>query len=380
MLNTPFLEDHHRRLGEQVERFVREQVRGAALGETEDEQARSLVRALAREGLLAHTVPAQFESGASSLDVRALCVVREHLCYESSLADLMFAMQGLGSFPVALAGSNEIKWQLLPKVKSGDAIAAFAITEPEAGSDVSALQTTARRDGASYVLDGVKTFISNAGLADFYTVFAKTDAAKGSKGISAFVVEKHAPGFHFEDKIELIAPHPIGRIRFDGCRVPLTNLLGEEGAGFKIAMTTLDTFRPTVGAAAVGLAWRALDEAIGYSKRRVQFGRPLAEFQATQMKLAEMATELDAARLLVYRAAWKKDTEAGRVTLESAMAKLFATEAAQRIIDAAVQIHGGTGVVRGSVVEHLYREVRALRIYEGTSEIQKLVIAGQLLR
>lgn len=380
MLNTPLLEDRHRRLAEQVDRFVREHVRGAALGETEDEQARSLVRALAREGLLAQTVPAQFEAGASSLDVRALCVVREHLCYESSLADLMFAMQGLGSFPVSLAGSDEIKRQLLPQVKSGDAIAAFAITEPEAGSDVSALETTARRDGASYVLDGVKTFISNAGLADFYTVFAKTDAGKGSKGISAFVVEKHASGFHFEEKIELIAAHPIGRIRFDGCRVPLGNLLGEEGEGFKIAMTTLDSFRPTVGAAAVGLAWRALDEAISYSKRRVQFGRAISEFQATQIKLAEMATELDAARLLVYRASWKKDTEAGRVTLESAMAKLFATEAAQRIIDSAVQIHGGTGVMRGSVVEHLYREVRALRIYEGTSEIQKLVIAGQLLR
>ncbi|MEK6409434.1 MAG: acyl-CoA dehydrogenase family protein [Acidobacteriota bacterium] len=380
MLNTPFLEDHHRQLAQQVDRFVSEQVRGAALGGTEDEQARSLVRALAREGLLARTVPARFERGATTLDVRALCVVREHLCYESSLADLMFAMQGLGSFPVALAGSDELKRQLLPKVTSGDAIAAFAITEPEAGSDVSALQTTARRDGASYVLDGVKTFISNAGLADFYTVFAKTDSAKGSKGISAFVVEKHASGFHFEEKIELIAPHPIGRIRFDGCRVPLSNLLGEEGEGFKIAMTTLDSFRPTVGAAAAGLAWRALDEAIGYAKRRVQFGKPIAEFQATQMKLAEMATELDAARLLVYRAAWLKDTGVTRVTLESAMAKLYATEAAQRVIDSAVQIHGGTGVVRGAVVERLYREVRALRIYEGTSEIQKLVIAGQLLR
>jgi len=377
MLDSPFLEDHHRRLAEQVVRFARGHVH-AALEKTEDEQARSLVRWLANEGLLAHTVPK--ENGSSLLDVRALCVVREHLSYESSLADLMFAMQGLGSFPVALAGSEEIKQRILPAVKNGDAIAAFAITEPEAGSDVSAILTTARRSDSGYVLDGVKSFISNAGLADFYTVFAKTDSAAGSKGISAFVVEKQNPGFLFEEKIDLIAPHPIGRIRFDGCRVPAGNLLGAEGQGFKIAMTTLDTFRPTVGAAAVGLARRALDEAISYSKRRVQFGRPLAEFQATQLKIAEMATELDAAGLLVYRAAWKRDTEGGRVTLESAMAKLFATEAAQRIIDAAVQIHGGTGVVRGSVVEHLYREVRALRIYEGTSEIQKLVIAGQLLR
>ncbi|HSE36847.1 MAG TPA: acyl-CoA dehydrogenase family protein, partial [Blastocatellia bacterium] len=308
MLKTPFLEDRHNRLAEDVDRFVREQVRGADLGETEDEQARALVRALAREALLVHTVPGETEGAAHSLDVRALCVVREHLSYESSLADLMFAMQGLGSFPVALAGSEQVKQRILPRVKSGNAIAAFAITEPGAGSDVSALQTMARRDGASYVIDGMKTFISNAGLADFYTVFAKTDAAKGSKGISAFVVEKDTPGFVLEEKIELIAPHPIGRISFDGCRIPAGNLLGDEGEGFKIAMTTLDTFRPTVGAAAVGLAWRALDEAIRYSKGRVQFGRPLAEFQATQMKLAEMATELDAARLLVHRAAWKRDT------------------------------------------------------------------------
>jgi acyl-CoA dehydrogenase len=380
MLNTPLLEDRHRQLAGEVVRVNNEHIRDAAPATSEDEQARKLVAALASEGLLAYTVPERFDSGSNTLDVRALCVVREHLSYESSLADSMFAMQGLGSFPLTIAGSAETKCRFLPRVKSGEAIAAFAITEPEAGSDVSAIQTTARRDGAGFVLDGQKTFISNAGLADFYTVFAKTDVAKGSKGISAFVVEKNAPGFSFEEKIELIAPHPIGRIRFVGCRVPESNLLGSEGEGFKIAMTTLDTFRATVGAAAVGLAWRALDEAVDYAKRRVQFGRPIADFQATQIKLAEMATDLHAARLLVYRAAWKKDSDFGRVTLESAMAKLFATEAAGRIIDAAVQIHGGAGVVRGSVVEHLYREVRALRIYEGTSEIQKLVIASRLLK
>ncbi|HSB11215.1 MAG TPA: acyl-CoA dehydrogenase family protein [Blastocatellia bacterium] len=380
MLSTPFLEEHHRRLGDQVGRFARERVRDAGSTEDDEREARRWVAALASEGLLAWTVPASFDAGATALDVRALCVVRERLSYESSLADLMFAMQGLGSFPVTLAGSDELKRRLLPQIKSGTAIAAFAITEPEAGSDVSAIQTTARRESPGYALNGVKTFISNAGLADFYTVFAKTDPDKGAKGISAFVVEKNAPGFHVEEKIELIAPHPIGRMRFEDCRIPASNLLGEEGQGFKIAMSTLDTFRPTVGAAAIGLAWRALDEAIGYAKRRVQFGKPIAEFQATQIKLADMATELDAARLLVYRAAWRKDTGADRVTLESAMAKLYATEAAGRIIDAAVQIHGGAGVVRGSVVERLYREVRALRIYEGTSEIQKLIIAGQLLR
>jgi acyl-CoA dehydrogenase len=380
MLNTPFLEDHHHSLAEQAARFVREHVRDARSSDDEEGEARRLVAALGSEGLLAWTVPESFDTGASTLDVRALCVAREHLSYESSMADLMFAMQGLGSFPMTLAGTTDLKRKLLPRVKSGAAIAAFAITEPEAGSDVSAIQTTARRDGSEYIIDGVKTFISNAGLADFYTVFAKTDREKGSKGISAFVVEKNNPGFSFEEKIELIAPHPIGRIRFHGCRVPVSSLLGEEGQGFRIAMTTLDTFRPTVGAAAAGLAWRALDEAVGYAKRRVQFGKPVAEYQAIQIKLADMATELDAARLLVYRAAWKKDTGADRVTIEAAMAKLYATEAAGRIIDAAVQIHGGTGVVRGSIVERLYREVRALRIYEGTSEIQKLIIAGQLLR
>ncbi|MGA9769673.1 MAG: acyl-CoA dehydrogenase family protein [Blastocatellia bacterium] len=379
MINTPFIEGRHTELAQRVDSLNREQIRSRSLGETEDEQAQNLVRLLARSGLLDHTVPADFTG--SMLDVRALCVIREHLSYESSLSDLMFAMQGLGSFPITLAGTDRVRQRLIPLVKSGEAIAAFAITEPEAGSDVSAIQTTARRDGNQYVIDGAKSFISNAGIADFYTVFAKTDKEqRGSKGISAFVVERDRPGFSFVEKIELIAPHPIGKIRFDGCRVPAENLIGEEGAGFKIAMQTLDTFRPTVGAAALGLAWRAMDEAVSYAKRRVQFGRPIAEYQATQMKLAEMATELGAARLLVYRAAWKKDTTTDRITMESAMAKLYATESAQRIIDAAVQIHGGVGVMRGAVVEHLYRDVRALRIYEGTSEIQKLVIANQLLK
>lgn len=379
MENTPFLEERHLKLAERVARFVREESIEAQSGETENNHAQRLIQLLAREQLLDYTTP-QHGSKESRLDARAICVIREHLAYESSLADLMFTMQGLGSFPISIAGSEEIKQRLLSKVRSGESIAAFAITEPEAGSDASAIKTTAKRDGDHYVLNGEKIFISNAGIADFYTVFAKTDAEKGAKGISAFLVERDRPGFSFKGKIELIAPHPIGRIAFDGCRIPASNLLGQEGHGFKIAMSTLDMFRPTVGAAAIGLAWRAMDEAIAYAKHRVQFGKAIAEFQAIQIKLADMATELDAARLLVHRAAWKKDGGADRVTKEAAMAKLFATEAAQRIIDHAVQIHGGTGVVLGSVVERLYREVRALRIYEGTSEIQKLVIAGQILK
>ncbi len=376
MIDTPFLETRHAELAARVDRFNRERPRHDAAGE--DEQARALVRQLAEADLLASTVPADFST--ATLDVRALCVAREHLAYDSSLADLMFAMQGLGSFPLVLAGTDALKRRWLPRVKGGASIAAFAMTEPDAGSDVAAIKTTARRDGGDYVIDGTKTFISNAGLADFYAVFAKTDAGAGHRGISAFLVERDAAGFTADARLELIAPHPIGRLRFDGCRVPATNRLGDEGAGFKIAMQTLDTFRATVGAAGCGLAKRALDEAISYAKRRVQFGRAIAEFQATQMKLAEMATELDAARLLVYRAAWRKDSGAERVTTEAAMAKLYATESAQRTIDAAVQIHGGAGLVRGATVEHLYRDVRALRIYEGTSEIQKLVIAAQLLK
>jgi acyl-CoA dehydrogenase len=376
MIDTPFLESRHLALAAQVDRFNRE--RCADHMASEDEQARALVRELGDAGLLAHTAPAELPGAI--LDVRALCIAREHLSYDSSLSDLMFAMQGLGSFPLTIAGSLALKQEWLPRVKAGTAIAAFAITEPEAGSDVSAIKTTAQRDGDEYVINGTKTFISNAGLADFYTVFAKTDTAAGHRGISAFVVECDRAGFAVEERLELIAPHPIGRLRFDGCRVPAANRLGDEGAGFKIAMQTLDTFRPTVGAAACGLGWRALGEAIDYAKRRVQFGRAIADFQATQMKLAEMATELDAARLLVYRAAWRKDSGAERITTEAAMAKLYATESAQRIVDAAVQIHGGAGLVRGATVEHLYRDVRALRIYEGTSEIQKLVIASQLLK
>lgn len=363
-----------------VKAFVEREVEPRAQeDEHENERARAFVQLMAREKLLEYVVPDAYGGRFPQLDVRALCLIRQGLAYGSGLADTMFAMQGLGSYPITLAGSEPLKRRYLPRVVSGDAIMAFALTEPEAGSDVAALQSVAQRDGDHYELSGVKTFISNAGLADAYVVFAKTTADVGHKGISAFVVEPTMVGFIVEKSLPLLAPHPIGVIRLDRCRVPCEHRLGEEGQGFKIAMQTLDLFRATVAAAAVGMAQRALDEAISYSRQRVQFGRPLCDFQGIQFKLSDMATELDAARLLVYRAAWKKDQGAERVTREAAMAKLYATEAAQRIIDQAVQIHGGNGVVRGFAVERLYREIRALRIYEGTSEIQKLVIARQLL-
>ncbi len=292
----------------------------------------------------------------------------------------MFAMQALGSHPITLAGSDEQKARYLPPIARGEAIAAFALTEPEAGSDISSVQTHAVKRGKDYFITGVKRFISNAGLAQTYVVFAVTDPEKRAKGISAFVVEANIPGFVFKEKTPMISPHPIGVIGFDECRIPESQRLGSEGEGLRIALATLDTLRCTVGAAAVGLAQRALEEAIQYSQRRRQFGQALAEFQGIQFKLADMATELEAARLLVYQAAWIHDHGEKGLKPKSSMAKLFATEAAQRIVDQALQIHGGTGVVVGTPVEQLYRDVRALRIYEGTSEIQKLVIARTLLK
>jgi acyl-CoA dehydrogenase len=317
----------------------------------------------------------------SKLDARALCLIREELSYSSSLADLAFVMQGLGTFAIARAAPDHVREFWLSRAVSGKAIAAFALTEPDAGSDVAAISTTARRDGETYVIDGRKRFISNAGIADFYTVFARTGTRDdGRATLSAFVVGSKMQGFSVVERTPLIAPHPIGEIAFNECRVPAEDMVGDEGDGFRLAMETLDTFRASVGAAACGMARRALDEALRYASTRKQFGRLLGEHQLVQEKLADMVTELDAARLLVYRAAYARDTSEGRLTREASEAKLFATEAAGRIIDSAVQIHGGAGLVRGSVVERLYRDVRALRIYEGTSEIQKLVIAGQLMK
>jgi acyl-CoA dehydrogenase len=324
--------------------------------------------------------PKKFGGAREQVQARDLCLIREELAWGSALADAMFAVQALGSYPIVLAGSEAQKTRYLPALARGEAIAAFALTEPEAGSDVSSLQTRAVKIDGGYRLTGAKHFISNAGIAHTYVVFASTDPDKKGKGISAFVVEASTPGLRVKERTRLLSPHPIGALAFEECAVPASQRLGEEGEGLRIALTTLDMLRCAVGAAAVGLARRALDEAVGYSRNRRQFGRSLAEFQATQLKLADMATDLEASRLLVYQAAWANDQGAADLPLKASMAKLFATEAAQRIVDQALQIHGGIGVVSGHPVERLYRDVRALRIYEGTSEIQKLIIAKNILK
>jgi len=372
----PFFTDEHRNLAQSVAEFVVQEIEPRASVEDDIENlARDLVHLLARAGLLSYAV------AEAKLDIRALCVIREELAYSSALADLAFVMQGLGTYAIARAAPDHVRDFWLARAANGKAIAAFALTEPNAGSDVAGIQTTARRDGETYVIDGRKRFISNAGIADFYLVFAKTGTREdGRPVISAFVVGSKMQGFRVVERTPLIAPHPIGEIAFDHCRVPAEDMVGNEGDGFKLAMETMDTFRASVGAAACGMARRALDQAVRYSSNRRQFGRLLCEHQLVQAKLADMITELDAARLLVYRAAYAKDMGADKITREASEAKLFATEAAGRIIDSAVQIHGGTGLVSGTVVERLYRDVRTLRIYEGTSEIQKLVIAGRLLK
>jgi alkylation response protein AidB-like acyl-CoA dehydrogenase len=369
----PFLEDRHRDLADKVRALGDRRLRAGAEDDA-DPRGRTIetVGLLARTGILNAAVPAPF----GSMDLRSVVVVRESLAYFSSLADTAFAMQGLGSYPIARAGSEAQKNRWLPAVVAGQVLCAFAVTEPEAGSDLAGLRCHAERDGALWRLSGVKTFISNAGIAGLYTVLARSRAGEGSKGLSLFLVDAGSPGITVR-ALDPIAPHPLGEVRFDG--VPAV-VIGEEGQGYKLALATLDTFRPAVGAAACGLAERALDEALRWSLARRQFGRPLAEFQSIQMSLAEMHVEIEAARLLVRRAAWARDQGQERITLEAASAKLVATEMAQRVVDRAVQIHGGQGVMRGATVERLYREVRALRIYEGTSEIQKLVIANCLLR
>ena len=375
-LNWPFFDPEHTAWADDLSAWADRELPALVDHEDVDGSCRRLVRALGEGGWLSATVP-----GDAGYDVRSLCLARETLAYRDGLADFAFAMQGLGSGPIAMFGSDELKRRHLPKVSAGQAIAAFALSEPDAGSDAAAISTSATPDGPEHVrLDGTKTWISNGGIADFYVVFARTGEAPGAKGVSAFLVEADTPGLEIAERIEVIAPHPLATLRFDGCRIPLANRLGPPGGGFKVAMATLDVFRSTVGAAALGLARRALDEALDRSSTRQLFGAPLADLQLTQGALADMATEVDAAALLVYRAAWTKDRGAARVTREAAMAKMFSTEAAQRVIDRAVQVFGGQGVRVGNRVESLYREIRALRIYEGATEVQKGVIARETLR
>ncbi len=383
-LDWPFFGVEQRDAAQSFERWAAERL-PTALGSDEDAErdvrgsVRRLVGALGEAGLLHHAAP-DGEGPSGGLDVRTLCLARETLARASGLADFAFAMQGLGSAPISLYGTAAQKRRYLPRVSAGAAVAAFALSEAEAGSDVAAMTTSARPCPGGFRLDGSKTWISNAGVADFYVVFARSGEGGGTKGISAFIVDADSPGLDIGRNIDIIAPHPLGTLGFENCRVSADQLLGEPGGGFKIAMATLDIFRSTVGAAALGFARRALDEAVARALTRRLFGQALAELQLIQAKIADMALAVDAAALLVYRAAWSKDCRGGRISREASMAKLYATEEAQRIIDEAVQIFGGLGVVRGMAVERLYREIRALRIYEGASEVQKLIIAGQVLQ
>ena len=376
---TPFFTSEHRALAERMAEFGEREIEVCA-GDDEDdadEALRGYVLLLAENDLLKYAVAAP----GQPFDLRSFCIIRETLSYSSSLADLAFTMQGLGTYAISLKATEHVRDFWLTRAATGKAIAAFALTEPDAGSDVAAIKTTARREGDAYLIDGRKRFISNAGVADFYTVFARTGARDdGRAEISAFIVSARMPGFAVSERTEMIAPHPIGALELRNCRVPAEDMIGNQGEGLRLSLQTLDVFRASVGAAACGLARRALDESLLYARSRQQFGKPLSGHQLIQEKLADMVTELDAARLLVYRAAYLKDSGAVASTREASEAKLFATEAANRIIDQAVQIHGGMGLVRGTIAERLYRDVRALRIYEGTSEIQKLVIANQLFK
>jgi acyl-CoA dehydrogenase len=375
-LGWPFFDERHRTLAPVIDAWAQKHC--AAIDHHDvDAVCRKLVAQLGRDGFLKHTAPGD---DVMTFDVRTLALIRETLARYSGLADFAFAMQGLGAGPISLFGSQPQRDEWLSKTRSGQAIAAFALSEPASGSDVANIATVARRDGNGYVLDGEKTWISNGGIADLYVVFARTGEAPGARGLSAFIVRGDNPGLHIVERIEVMAPHPLARLAFRNCKVDANAMIGAPGEGFKIAMATLDVFRTTVGAAALGFARRALDETVKRSAGRELFGAPLSELQMVQGHVADMALEIDAAALLIYRAAWTKDTGAQRVTREAAMAKLYATEAAQRVIDAAVQIHGGDGVRSGHPVEALYREIRALRIYEGASDVQKIIIARSLLQ
>lgn len=376
-LDWPFFDESHRALVIKLDAYVASSALSGIDHADTDRACRALVRSLGEAGLLDAATGA---GGSQPIDSRAVCLTRETLAWHDGLADFAFAMQGLGTGAIGLSGLQELRDAVLPKARSGEWIAAFALSEKEAGSDVAAMACAARRDGGDYVLDGEKTWISNGGIADVYTVFARTGEAPGTRGVSAFVVYADDPGFSIAERIDVIAPHPLATIRFDNCRIPADRLLGSPGEGFKIAMRTLDIFRASVAAAALGFARRALDEALAHAKARRMFGNHLSDLQLTQAAFGDMATGIDAAALLTYRAAWRRDVQGLPTTKEAAMAKMTATETAQSVVDRAVQMFGGRGVKRGEIVERLYREIRALRIYEGATEVQKLIIARELLK
>jgi len=374
-LDWPFLDDKHRHLKSELSAWCDDY--SFEHGDNVDDICRQLVTDLGQAGWLKHCVPGEWGGAAEKLDVRSIALCRETLAYHSGLADFSLAMQGLGSGPISLFGSDTQRQQYLPAVAAGDAIAAFALSEAEAGSDVAAMATSAELTADGYVLNGDKTWISNGGIADFYCVFARTGGEPGARGLSTFIVDASNPGLEVTERIDTIAPHPLATLSLNDCKVAVTDRIGEPGEGFKIAMATLDVFRTTVAAAALGFARRALDEAVQHTSTRELFGAPLSALQMTEASIAEMAMDIDASALLVYRSAWAKDCYQERVTREAAMAKLYATEAAQKVIDRAVQLFGGSGVVSGNIAERLYREIRALRIYEGASEVQKVIIARQ---
>jgi len=378
-LDWPFFDARHGELARTLDAWAEEHI-AHAHGSDVDAECRALVKSLGAAGWLKYAVGGCEVGGAADvIDTRAICLIRETLARHSGLADFAFAMQGLGSGAISLDGTPEQRQKYLPRVANGEAIAAFALSEPDAGSDVAAMACAAQADGNDYLLNGEKTWISNGGIADFYVVFARTGEAPGSRGISAFIVDADTPGFDIAERINVIAPHPLARLRFRNCRVSASQRVGKAGEGFKVAMRTLDVFRTSVAAASLGFARRAMDEALHRATTRKMFNGVLADFQLTQAKLAQMATAIDSAALLTYRAAWQRD-QGRNVTREAAMAKMTATENAQQVIDAAVQIWGGMGVVSEVPVERLYREIRSLRIYEGATEVQQLIIARELLR
>lgn len=378
-IDWPFFEPRHREFANQLDRFAASPAMSAIDHANVDGACRRLVRALGEGGLLAAAV-APPDGDAAAIDSRAVCLARETLAWSDGLADFAFAMQGLGAGAIGLAGSPELRATVLPQIRSGEWLAAFALSEKEAGSDVAGMTCAARLDGDRYVIDGEKTWISNGGIADVYTLFARTGEAPGARGISAFIVFPDDPGFSITERIDVIAPHPLATLCFENCRIPISRLLGAPGGGFKLAMQTLDIFRASVAAAALGFARRALDEALDHTRNRKIFGGTLADLQITQAALGDMATEIDAAALLTYRAAWRRDVQRLSTTREAAMAKMTATETAQRVIDRAVQMFGGRGVRRGEIVESLYREIRALRIYEGATEVQRLIVAREMMK